>query len=102
MTFSMTKNVDSVILAGGATLGMVADAFYVDLAEEIGEAPGQLEAFDQLVDYLKGEASEIWYGAMMGFGLGLAVGCAAEVRAAIMHAAGSFLLVGGDEEGDDA
>lgn len=93
----MTRNTDAVLQQGEATLGMVADAFYFDLTGELGEAPGQQEAFELLLDQLKGEAAEIWYGAMMGFGLALAADCGAETSAAVIHAASAFLVALDDE-----
>lgn len=94
----ISRHATAVLQQGGATLSQVAEAFYVDLTEALGEAPGQEEAFEQLCAELQGDAAEIWYGAMMGFGLALAADSGAELRAAVAREAAALLLALDDPE----
>lgn len=68
-----TRSIDAIKASGIESHGILADAFYNDLMLELGEAPGQLEAFDKLLDCIPdGATAEVWYLAMLGFGLGRA------------------------------
>lgn len=68
-----TRNIDAVNGFGVDSYGIRADAFYSDLMLELGEAPGQMEAFDRLLDCIpEGATAEAWHLAMLGFGLGRA------------------------------
>ena len=68
-----TRSIDAIKASGIESYGIRADAFYSDLMLELGEAPGQMEAFDRLLDCIpEGATAEVWHLAMLGFGLGRA------------------------------
>lgn len=99
---TQTRHIDALRAAGVESIGLLADAYYADLSTELGEHPGQFEAFDRLLDYLTNDdPSQVWHAAMLGFGLGLAED--AEARAFVETAAGAFLMIatpGDFPEGD--
>lgn len=91
LPMSNTPNIDAA-RAINAGAGILADAFYLDLVLELGEAPGQFEAFDLLLEQLDDSMpSSAWYAGMLGFGLGLAED--AEARAFVECAASAFLMI---------
>lgn len=88
----MTYHMDAIRASGVESIGLLADAYYADLAEELGEHPGQLEAFDRLLAYLTGDdPSQVWHAAMLGFGLGLAED--SESRLFVERAASAFVML---------
>lgn len=88
----MTRHIDAIRDSGVESIGLLADAYYADLAEELGEHPGQLEAFDRLLAYLTGDdPSQVWHAAMIGFGLALADD--SDSRLFVERAASAFLMV---------
>lgn len=72
------------------TADMIA-AYWLDLCERFGEAPGQEAAYDELMAYMKDEDADEVFRYLLGFGLALAE--TAEDRAAVIEAAGFFLVV---------
>lgn len=84
--------VDHAEKEGVTDRGQMAEAFYMDIVVALGEAPGQRDSFDSLLDYLEPEdPSEVWHAAIVGFGLALAGD--AESRRFIEDAAAAFLLI---------
>lgn len=87
-----TTFVDQAEKEGVTDRAEMAEAFYMDIVIELGEAPGQRDSFDSLLDYLEPEdPSEVWHAGMVGFGLALAGD--AESRRFIEDAAAAFLNI---------
>lgn len=87
-----TTFVDQAEKEGVTDRAAMAEAFYMDIVAELGEAPGQRDSFDLLLGYLEPEdPSEAWHAGMAGFGLALAGDD--ESRSFVKDAAAAFLLI---------
>jgi len=84
--------VDQAVRDGVTDRLVMAEAFYQDVVLVMGEAPGQREAFEVLLQYLEpSDPVEVWHVAMVGFGLGLAED--QESRQFVTSAASGFLMI---------
>jgi hypothetical protein len=83
------SHTEETFLESPDTANMI-DAFWLDLCEWFGEAPGQEDAFYELRTYMEGQDGDEIFRYLLGFGLALAE--TAEDRAAVIEAASFFLV----------
>lgn len=69
----LTHFMASALAEGVTSPAVLADAFYADIDAFLGEAPGQRESFDRLLEHLNDDdPGELWHAYLVGFGLGRA------------------------------